>query len=198
MPPVMRSASTYLIGAFGGYRGRALQPGDILSVGRIQRHLPSLAGRQLGEHRPGYSDHPVVRVVLGPQDEYFTPDAIETLLSQEYQGSTTSDRMGLRLQGPPLIHKGAKEMVSSGIAPGSIQVPPDAQPIVLMADRQSVGGYPLIATIIRSDIPLLAQCLPGQSSVRFQAISVEEAQSIYRAEQNRWRPEGLEQDAIAF
>ncbi len=199
VPPIMNSASTYLTGGFGGYRGRALQAGDILSVGPARGHLPSLAGRSLApEHRLSYGDHPVVRVVLGPQDDYFTPEAIQTFLSQAYQISTTSDRMGLRLQGPPLAHKGAQEIISSGIPLGAVQVPPDAQPIVLMADRQSVGGYPLIATIIRSDIPLLAQCLPGQSSVRFQAISVEQAQSIHRDEANRWRPDELEPDAISF
>ena len=199
VPPIMNSASTYLIGGFGGYRGRALQAGDILSVENAHGHLPSLAGRSLApEHRLGYVDHPTIRVVLGPQDDYLTPEAVQTFLSQGYKVSTTSDRMGLRLQGPPLIHQGAKEIISSGIPLGAIQVPPDAQPIVLMADRQSVGGYPLIATVIQSDIPLLAQCLPGQSSVRFQAISVEEAQSIDRTEANRWQPEEMEPDAIAF
>ncbi len=199
VPAIMHSASTYLAGGFGGYRGRAVQAGDRLSVGPVHLHLPSLAGRSLApEHRLPYSDHPVVRVVLGPQDDYFTSDAIETLLSQAYHVSTTSDRMGLRLQGPPLAHKGAKEMISSGIPLGAIQVPPDAQPIVLVADRQSVGGYPLIATIIRRDIPLLAQCLPGQSSVRFQAISVEAAQAIDRAAAKRWRLEEGQPDALAF
>jgi allophanate hydrolase subunit 2 len=97
-----------------------------------------------------------------------------------------------------LTHRSAGEIISSGVALGAVQVPPNAQPIVLLADRQTVGGYPVIATIIRSDIPLLAQCLPGESRVRFQAITVQAAQSIYRAQSRRWQPDPSEPDSITF
>jgi antagonist of KipI len=198
-PHVMNSASAYLPGGFGGYAGRALRAGDALPIGPARGHFPTLAGRSiLPEHRPNYGPHPTLRVVLGPQDDYFTPGAIKDLLSQEYTVSTTSDRMGLRLQGPPLTHLGAKEIISSGVALGAIQVPPNAQPIVLTADRQTVGGYPVIATVIRADIPLLAQCLPGESHVRFRVVTVEEAQSIYRAQCRQYQPEPAEPDAINF
>jgi len=197
--PVMKSRGTYLAGGFGGYRGRALEAGDLLATGAPRGHLPSLAGRALPPNRcPRYSDSPTVRVVLGPQDDYFKPETIQTLLSQEYAVSGTSDRMGLRLQGAPLEHRGAAEIISNGIALGAIQVPPNAQPIVLTADHQTAGGYPVIATIIRADMPLLAQCVPGQSRVRFTAVSVEEAQAIYRAAATRWQPEESVPDAVAF
>ncbi len=197
--PLMKSRSTYLAGGFGGYRGRALQAGDILSIGETRGHLPSLAGRAAPENRrQAYSDHPTVRVVLGPQDDYFDAETIQILLSREYAVGETSDRMGLRLQGARLAHRGAAEIISNGIALGAIQVPPNGQPIVLTADHQTAGGYPVIATIIRTDMPLLAQCVPGRSSVRFQSCAVDEAQAIYRASSIRWQPEESALDGVAF
>ena len=199
VPPVMNSTSTYLTGGFGGLSGRALRTGDMPAAGETRVHLSGLAGRSLAiENRPRYLDDPIVRVILGPQNDYFTPEAIEQFLAEEFEVTITSDRMGLRLHGPPLTHKGAKEIVSCGIAPGAIQVPPNAQPIILTADRQTVGGYPVIATVIRSDLPLLAQCVPGQSRVRFKAVSMAEAQEIYRGSISKWKPEDVEPDAVAF
>jgi antagonist of KipI len=197
--PIMESQSTYLAGGFGGWRGRVLQAGDLLSTGEPRGHLPSLAGRALPpDRRPAYGDHPVVRVVLGPQDDYFGAETIRVFLSEKYAVTATSDRMGLRLQGAPLEHRGAAEIISNGIALGSIQVPPNAQPIVLTVDRQTAGGYPVIATVIRADIPLLAQCVPGQSLLRFQAVLVEDAQAIYRATASHWQPDELAPDAVSF
>jgi KipI family sensor histidine kinase inhibitor len=191
--PVMKSRSTYLPGKFGGYEGRALQAGDMLSIAETARHLPAGAGRMVeNDSIPRYSHHPLVRVVLGPQANYFSDEIIQTLLSNEYAVSATSDRMGLRLQGALLTHQRAKEIISNGIALGAIQVPPNAQPIILMADRQTVGGYPVIATVIRADMPLLAQCIPGSSTVRFRVVTLQEAQEIYRAENARIKIEEAE------
>jgi allophanate hydrolase subunit 2 len=117
--------------------------------------------------------------VLGPQDNYFTENGIAAFLSSEYEVSPASDRMGCRLQGPQIAHKDETGIISDGIPLGAVQVPPDGQPIVMMADRQTTGGYPKIATVISADIPLLAQCAPGESSVRFRVVSVEEAQASY-------------------
>jgi antagonist of KipI len=179
--PVMGSRSTYLSGGFGGLEGRALQRGDLIPVGQVHYPLPERAGRTFPRHLTvNYSDAPEVRVVLGPQDDYFTEAGVAAFLSGEYTVSSTSDRMGCRLQGPPITHKDATGIISDGIPLGTVQVPPDGQPIVMMADRQTTGGYPKIATIASADIPLLAQCAPGQSSVRFRAVSVEEAQASYR------------------
>ncbi|RLC91105.1 MAG: KipI antagonist [Chloroflexi bacterium] len=179
--PIMGSRSTYLSGGFGGVEGRALRQGDVIPVGVVPFHLPERAGRSFPSNLvPDYSDAPEIHVVLGPQDDYFTDEGMATFLSGEYQVGPTSDRMGYRLQGPEIAHKGRADIISDGIPLGAVQVPADRQPIVMMADRQTTGGYPKIATVISADIPLLAQCLPGQSTVRFEAIGVEEAQSRYR------------------
>lgn len=179
--PIMGSRSTYLSGGFGGVEGRALRQGDVIPVGVVPFHLPERAGRSFPSNLvPDYSDAPEIHVVLGPQDDYFTDEGMATFLSSEYQVGPTSDRMGYRLQGPEIAHKGRADIISDGIPLGAVQVPADRQPIVMMADRQTTGGYPKIATVISADVPLLAQCLPGQSTVRFEAIGVEEAQSRYR------------------
>jgi antagonist of KipI len=179
--PVMGSHATYFSGGFGGFEGRALHQGDLVPVGPVDFHLPERAGRAFPRHLiPDYSDTPTVRVVLGPQDDYFTEEGVATFLSGEYEVSPTSDRMGCRLRGAQIAHKSETGIISDGIPLGAVQVPPDGQPIVMLADRQTTGGYPKIATVISADIPLLAQCMPGQSRVRFEAVSVEEAQASYR------------------
>lgn len=185
--PVMDSRSTYLSGGFGGFEGRALHRSDHVPVGSADFHLPGLAGQTFPRrHIPNYSDAPTVRVVLGPQDDYFTDEGVVTFLSEEYEISPTSDRMGCRLQGPRIAHKDATGIISDGIPLGAVQVPPDGQPIVMLADRQTTGGYPKIATVISADIPLLAQCVPGQSRVRFEAVSVKEAQASCREVMGFW------------
>jgi antagonist of KipI len=181
VPPIMGSKSTYLRGGFGGFQGRALRGGDLIPVGRTAFHLPGLAGKEFSpEHIPDYSDTPEVHVVLGPQDDYFTEEGIATFLASEYEVSPISDRMGYRLQGAEIAHQGRADIISDGIVLGAVQVPADRQPIVLMADRQTTGGYPKIATVISASVPLLAQCVPGASTVTFKAITVEEAQARYR------------------
>jgi len=179
--PIMGSRSTYLRGGFGGFQGRALREGDLIPVGQTAFHLPSLAGREFPPDRiPNYSDTPEVHVVLGPQDNYFTEEGKAAFLSSEYKVSPISDRMGYRLQGAEIAHQARADIISDGIVLGAVQVPADKQPIVLMADRQTTGGYPKIATVISAGIPLLAQCMPGVSTVTFKAIAVEEAQACYR------------------
>jgi allophanate hydrolase subunit 2 len=116
-----------------------------------------------------------LRVVLGPQDEMFTDAARRVFLESEFRVRESSDRVGCRLQGPALAHRGAGEIPSEGMLPGCIQVPPDGQPIVMAADGPTTGGYPKIATVIRADHPALAQLVPGVSRVRFAAVTVEEA-----------------------
>ncbi len=179
--PVLGSRSTYLSGGFGGFEGRAIYQGDLLPVGKVSFHPLSLAGRSFPANLiPDYSDTPEIHVVLGPQDDYFADEGMATFLSSEYSVDPTSDRMGYRLKGPAISHKGATGIISDGIPLGAVQVPPDRQPIVMMADRQTIGGYPKIATVIGVDIPLLAQCLPGQSTVRFKAVGIDDAQLRYR------------------
>jgi len=179
--PILDSRSTYLRGHFGGMGGRLLQSGDPLKVGTAKLPFVDLSARTLIEDaRPAYGESPTVEVILGPQKEYFTDGSIETFLSSSYRISTTSDRMGYRLEGAPLTHLGGADLISEGMNIGSIQVPADGQPIVMMADCVTTGGYPKIASVIRADLPLLAQCTPGKDSVRFRRTTVEAAQEKYR------------------
>ena len=181
VPDIMGSKSTYLRGGFGGFGGRALGEGDLLSVGQTSFHLPTVAGREFRPQRiPDYSETPSVQVILGPQESSFTEHGISTFLSSEYRVSAISDRMGYRLAGAEIAHQGRADIISDGIVLGAVQVPADRQPIVLMADRQTAGGYPKIATVISADIPLLAQCMPGVSTITFRAVAIEEAQTRYR------------------
>jgi antagonist of KipI len=180
-PPVLGSRSTYLRGAFGGLAGRVLQAGDLLETGNMPYIPHALAGRtQPVATRPSYSDHPTIDVILGPHLATFGDESIETFLSSEYALSKTSDRMGYRLEGPPLKHRGNTELLSEGMMLGAIQVPASGQPIIIMADGPTTGGYPKIGTVARVDLPLLAQCVPGESRIRFRETTVAEAQKRFR------------------
>ena len=180
--PVLDSRATYLRGHFGGLDGRQLQAGDVLKPGTPVRPLTELAARTLSEDaRPVYSDTPLVNVILGPQEKYFTKESLERFLSSEYSVSLTSDRMGYRLEGAALTHRNKKELISEGMTMGAIQVPSNGQPIVMMADSPTTGGYPKIGAVVSADLPLLAQCIPGRSKIRFQETTVAKAQKKYRA-----------------
>jgi antagonist of KipI len=180
-PPVLSSRSTYLRGAFGGFEGRQLQAGDVISIGSLSHSSHELAASTLPEEaRPNYQEHPTLDVIIGPQTDYFTDESIETFLSSEYSMSLTSDRMGYRLEGPPLIQRGNKELISEGMTSGAIQVPSNGLPIVIMADGPSTGGYPKIGAVASADLPLLAQCVPNQSRIRFRETTVTKAQEKYR------------------
>lgn len=172
VPRVMGSKSTYVRGGFGGFNGRALQAGDEIEIGApILKDLVAAAGRQANEQERAWLKRaPVIRIMLGPHHDYFSGDTIETLLNAEYEVTEAADRMGYRLRGQSLAKRRADELVSCGVPLGAMQVPPDGQPIVLMADHQTTGGYPIIATVLTEDIPLLAQTGPGKR-VRFQAIN---------------------------
>lgn len=179
--PILGSSSTYLRGPFGGLDGRQLQAGDALHSGTPSRPLNDLAARTLPEEaRPLYSDNPILDVILGPQENYFTKESIETFFASEYTVSNTSDRMGFRLEGTPLTHRNKTELISEGMMMGAIQVPSSGQPIIMMADSPTTGGYPKIGTIASADLPLLAQCVPGKSGIRFRKTTVAKAQKKYR------------------
>jgi len=183
-PPILGSRSTYLRGLFGGLDGRQLQVGDVLRSGILSRSPTELAARTLSqEARPVYSDNPVVNVILGPQEKYFMDESMATCfaMSQEYLVNAISDRMGYRLEGAVLKHRSKVELISEGMTMGAIQVPSNGQPIVMMADSPTTGGYPKIGTVASADLPLLAQCVPGKSKVRFRETTVARAQKKYRA-----------------
>jgi len=181
IPQVLDSRSTYLRGRIGGFNGRQLQAGDVLKSGTPSHPLTELAARTLPEEaRPVYTNNPVVDVIMGPQEKYFTPESTATFMSQEYTVSTTSDRMGYRLEGATLKHRGKTELISEGMTMGAIQVPSNGQPIVMMVDSPTTGGYPKIGTVIRADLPLLAQCVPNKSKIHFRKTTAAKAQKKYR------------------
>ncbi len=180
--PVLDSVSTNLRGNFGGLDGRQLQVDDVLKSGNSPRSLNELAARTFPqEAHPAYSDNPTVDVIMGPHDKYFTDESIATFLSQEYSVSATSDRIGYRLEGAALKYRNKSELISEGMTMGAIQVPSNGQPIVMMADSPTTGGYPKIGTVVSADLPLLAQCVPGKSKIRFRETTVAKAQKKYRA-----------------
>lgn len=163
--PVLGSRSTYLTAGFGGHQGRALRAGDKLFV--VATATPAAAGKRVPIRRG--SGDAELRIVWGPQDDYFTEAGKRCLVSSLYRVSAASDRMGSRLEGPAIEHSGPREIISDGNALGSIQVPPNGLPIVMLADRATTGGYPKIATVMREDVSKLAQCIPGES-VRFRSV----------------------------
>lgn len=178
VPRLMGSRSTYLKGEFGGLGGRPLRAGDTLET---------LGGPREDEFNdvdipgsfavPEYGHDHRIRVVLGPQSGAFTEAGVETLLGSEYKVSVQSDRMGYRLDGPAIEHVAGPDIVSDGTPLGAVQVPGNGQPIVLLADRGTTGGYAKVATVLSVDIGRIAQAMPGDA-IRFEAVSVEEAHAI--------------------
>lgn len=176
---VMNSRATHTKTSVGGYMGRKLADGDILNIlktGEIppKRIIPLSL-------RKNYSGDKTVRVILGPQDDMFTEKAIETFLNSTYKVSDEMDRMGIRLEGEEIEHISKADIISDPIFMGAIQIPGHKNPIVMMADRQTTGGYPKIGTVITVDLPLMAQLRP-KDRVRFTAITVSQAQKLLREE----------------
>jgi allophanate hydrolase len=181
VPLCLGSRSTYMRAGFGGFSGRAIRSGDALNG--FAGDVPARQELAFGAERDLRLSQPI-RAVLGPQDDYFTKTAIEEFVHGTYTISAASDRMGFRLDGPALQHKGDYNIVSDGIVTGSIQVPGSQLPIVLMADAQTTGGYPKIATVISADLPVLGVRSAGRE-VRFQLVSREQAIGIRRAEHQK-------------
>jgi biotin-dependent carboxylase-like uncharacterized protein len=177
VPPIMGSRSTYLRGGFGGLKGRALRKGDVLEGGAPQ-------GAACGDSFPTVLIPPydrcfTLRVVPGPQDDEISEEGLKAFFGGVYMVTPRSDRMGCILDGPEIGHRRGPDIISDGTAFGSIQVPGSGRPLILLADRQTTGGYVKIATVITVDLPLIAQALPGYE-VRFQAVTVQEAQGLLR------------------
>ncbi|MGH6671240.1 MAG: biotin-dependent carboxyltransferase family protein [Xanthobacteraceae bacterium] len=173
--PVFGSLSTYIRGHLGGWHGRALLAGDVLPLRRDmadERDEFRIEGFDLA--RPTR-----FRVVLGPQHAWFSERSIEAFLDGEYTVGPATDRMAMHLDGPKLEHVAGHDIVSDGIALGSIQVPGHGRPIVLMADRQTTGGYPKVATIISADLPALGRSRIGDK-ISFQKTNIAEAQQLRR------------------
>lgn len=189
VPLVMNSRSTDRKAAIGGYNGRPLEKGDELFLPAVV-DLPSLNwGIPYWAQSYIKGKEKTVRVVEGPEYLMFTPESREQFFSSMYEVTTSSDRMGYRLYGQKLETCNAREMVSEAVTFGTIQVPPSGQPIVLMADRQTTGGYPRIAQVIAADLPTLAQARPGQY-IQFQRTTWQEAERLYvqhEHDMRRWK-----------
>lgn len=175
LAPVMGSLSTYVRAGIGPLGGRPLAQDDRLPLSRDT--APDGPDVELPQP-PEYGAGPL-RVVLGPQEDRFTDAALATFLSATYRVGGQADRMGLRLEGPALGHRGSADIPSDGLVTGSIQVPGNGQPILLLNDHQTAGGYTKIATVISADLPRAGRLRPGDS-LSFQAVTVEEAEAIRR------------------
>ena len=174
VPIIMNSKSTNLKAKVGGFNGRKLMAGDILSVGVGSLETPLTLNKH---YIPTYSKDIKVGVILGQQDDHFTEAGIKTFLNETYTVTQESDRMGIRLSsvsGATIEHKNGADIISDGITFGAIQVPGSGQPIVMMADRQTTGGYTKIGNVISSDLAKLAQSTPG-TKVKFVEYTLEQA-----------------------
>jgi antagonist of KipI len=202
VPVVLGSRSTYLRAGIGGLHGRALQAGDVLHVRPRCTEADvtaMLAGPWLqppqepraqgsfvaarwfvGVDLAHDAEHPIVRVVRGSEFDWLTPESQSNFFTAEFQVTPQADRMGYRMAGPTLNLGSFHELLSEAVAAGTIQVPPNGQPIVLMADRATTGGYAKVAHVATVDLPVMAQARPG-AKIRFRPISIEEAQVLYRA-----------------
>ncbi|NYT65581.1 biotin-dependent carboxyltransferase family protein [Alcaligenaceae bacterium] len=185
LPEVLNSRSTYLRGHLGGYQGRALLKGDTLTpkacldptnldqlqeqLWKLRVYLPAILG---------FTPKHTIRAIKGPHTALFTEASIRDFFSSPYRISTDSERMGYRLGGPHLsLQQPKTQLLSEAISFGSVQVPPDGNPIVLMADRQTTGGYAKIAHIITVDLPLVAQAMPGEH-LQFTEVTLAQAQQL--------------------
>jgi antagonist of KipI len=173
VPFVLNSKSTYITGKFGGFEGRALKEGDILYGNPFTRRNRFLQTQLI----PKYTNKLTVRVIVGPHTRKFTTAGLKTFLNEEYSITSQSNRMGYQLTGPKIEHSSTADIISDAIPLGGIQVPASGQPIILMAEHQTTGGYSRIGTVISADIPLLAQAQPG-TKVRFKEISLQTAQDL--------------------
>jgi len=178
VPKILNSRSTHSLALFGSPLAKdeilkTMLPDSLTPL----RYVPE-------ECIPSYPKEISVRVILGPQDNYFTRRGIKTFLSKSYIINNNSTRHAYRTQGPVVEHLTGTDIISDAILPGSIQIPGDGQPIIMMADAQTTGGYPKIACVISPDIDTLSQVLPGQR-IRFKSVSIEKAHEIHVSYRNK-------------
>lgn len=179
-PPVLGSRATHVISAMGGVSGRPLRAGDVLPL--FSPPLRQTAGAPTAAVVPLPEGEARARVIAGPQREYFAADALDVLQSAPYVIRHDSDRMGFRLSGPTLTHRRGADIISDATPLGVLQVPASGLPILLMADRQTTGGYPKIATVITADIPIAGQLAPGDA-IRFSLCTPQEAMAALIAQE---------------
>lgn len=181
--PVMGSRSTYIKAHLGGYEGRKLMTGDEIAF-RKPSFQPANVEKRVMEPEI-FSGSYTVRVLMGPQDDRFTAKGIKTFLSQTYQVTNEFDRMGYRLTGPKIEHVTDGNIITDGISFGAIQVPDGGEPIIMLADRQTTGGYAKIGSVINVDMPMIAQCKAGDS-IRFEKTDIKTAQEAFLAQKRKY------------
>lgn len=185
LPLVMDSMSTDMRAKIGGYEGRKLESGDMILLRKPSQGVMTMPSYWTISSEivpmPCYT----LRVILGPQDDYFTQNGIMTFLSKPYTLTPQFDRMGCRLEGDVIEHVNDGNIISDGIAFGAIQVPSEGKPIIMLADRQTTGGYAKIGTVVTADFQILGQLKVGDK-VRFVQVSVEEAQEAYLAQEKSY------------
>lgn len=182
IPLVMSSRSTYLKAGLGGFQGRRLQKGDEIAFAAPRAALPGMEARIVpDEMLLDYRQEADIRIVLGPQDDYFTEYAMMGFFHGFYTVTNACDRMGYRLEGRKLPHVQLEDgnIISDGVAFGSIQIPPDGLPIIMMADHQTTGGYTKVGAVITVDLPLVANMQPG-AKIHFVQVEIDEAQFLLR------------------
>ena len=193
VPEVMGSRSTYTKARIGGVEGRCLEKGDMLQAGKpsiLAKHWAATALSKAGERKfcaadwsvsdelvPRYGNQAEIRMMKGPQHRWFDEESRSLFFSGTFTVSSESDRMGYRLKGDALRLSEPRELLSEGVVAGAVQVPSGGSPILLMADRQTTGGYPKIGQAASVDLPLVAQLQPG-AQLRFKEVSVDEAQQL--------------------
>lgn len=182
--PVMGSRSTYIKAHLGGYEGRKLAQGDEIAF-RHPNTCPKNPERRVMEPQQFDGEY-TVRVLMGPQEESFTAQGIETFLGSAYAVTNEFDRMGYRLTGPKIQHVRDGNIISDGITFGAIQVPDGGEPIIMLSDRQTTGGYAKIASVINVDMPMIAQCKAGDK-VHFVKTDIETAQDAFVAQRKKYQ-----------
>ena len=182
--PIMGSRSTYIKANLGGYEGRKLEKGDEIAFRKPGTCPPNLAWRAMPPQH--FNGSYTVRVLMGPQEDRFTSRGVETFLSEAYTVTNEFDRMGYRLTGPKIEHVTDGNIITDGITFGAIQVPDGGEPIIMLSDRQTTGGYAKIASVINVDMPMVAQCKAGDT-LRFVKTDIETAQNAFIAQKQKYQ-----------
>lgn len=182
VPLVLKSSSTYVKGKMGGFQGRTVNVNDEIPIGPLSLSSKKILNKLLLEGIPKWKvktnlNNHVIRVTKGLQFHLFTKESQKRLYEYPFQITKNADRMGYRLSGPPLNLQSKKEMISEAVDFGTVQIMNDGMPVILLADRQTIGGYPKIAQVISIDLPKLAQMKPGDM-IQFEEVSLKDAQNL--------------------
>lgn len=179
------------------FLGRLLIRGDRLPLGRCGPEQRLLAGRALPmTARPGYAAGEALGVIPGPHADHFSAEGLAAFWQGHFGVSSSVDRMGYRLVGPAVAHRGQRELISLGVPAGAVQVPPDGQPIVMMPDHPTTGGYPCIGAVARTSLPLLAQAQPGIAEVVFYPVDENRAREDFQKAMMKLETQLEDQEAL--